>query len=100
MKTIALTISALSMAIISTSSQAALAPNYQRAAELTAVIDAVAAELPKHPITKVIYQKPDQYQIVAGPCAIRATITSKTPESGMVGPRQFDVNLSRPRCGK
>jgi hypothetical protein len=81
-----------------TESQAALAPNYQRAKELNAVIDAVAEQVPQHEITKVIYQKNDQYQVIAGPCSIRAAIVPKPNSGGMVGPRQFDVKLSFRKC--
>lgn len=77
---------------------AALAPNYQRAKELTAVIDAVAAELPRHPITEVVYEKTDSYRVTAGPCSVTAMIVSQPQKDGMVGPRQFTVKLGTPRC--
>ncbi|WP_435658008.1 hypothetical protein [Brucella pituitosa] len=93
-----LALSTLSLLLITTSSQAALAPNYQRAKELTAVIEAAATALPQHPISKVIYQKEDQYQIIAGPCSLRATIVSKPMKNGVVGPRQFEVKLGQSRC--
>jgi hypothetical protein len=89
---------ALPIIAISTHASAALAPNYQRAREMTAVIDAVAAQLPQHPITKIIYQKPDQYRVVAGPCSVDVSIVSAPPKPGLVGPRQFDVKLGVPRC--
>lgn len=95
-----LKVSALALAggMVASSAQAALAPNYQRARELSAVIEAAAAQLPTDPITKVIYLKPDLYQVVAGSCSLKASIVSKPLKGGMVGPRQFDVSLSKPRC--
>ncbi|MFK4819268.1 hypothetical protein ACI0FS_03650 [Ochrobactrum quorumnocens] len=93
-----LALGTLSLLLITTSSQAALAPNYQRAKELTAVIEAAAAALPQYPISKVIYQKEDQYQIIAGPCSLRANIVPSPMKNGMVGPRQFEVKLSQSRC--
>jgi hypothetical protein len=92
---------ALPIIAISTHVSAALAPNYQRAREMTAVIDAVAAQIPQHPITKIVYQKPDQYRVVAGPCSVNATIVSAVsapPKAGLVGPRQFEAKLGVPRC--
>ena len=94
----ALALSTLTLLLIATSSHAALAPNYQRAKELNAVVEAAAAALPQHPISKVIYQKQDQYQVIAGPCSLRATIVSKPMKGGMVGPRQFEVKLGQSRC--
>ncbi|MFB8343948.1 hypothetical protein ACWGNA_05785 [Brucella cytisi] len=80
--------------------EAALAPNYQRAKEMMAVIEAVADEITRYPVTKVIYQKPDQYQVIAGPCSIRARIVTRPQKQMMVGPRQFEVKLFLQRCGK
>ncbi|WP_343314223.1 hypothetical protein AAIB41_03490 [Brucella sp. BE17] len=85
--------------IIATNAHAALAPNYQRAKEMTAIIEAVAEKIPTHPISKIIYQKPDQYQVIAGPCSIRAMIITKPGKPMMVGPRQFEVKLSSQKCG-
>ncbi len=83
-----------------TSAHAALAPNYQRAKEMTAIIDAVAEKIPAHPVSKIIYQKTDQYQVIAGPCSVRATIVDKPGKPMIVGPRQFSVKLSLQRCGR
>lgn len=88
----------LAAIMISSSANAALAPNYQRAKEMTAIIEAVASKVPQHPITKVIYQKPDRYRVIAGPCSIRASIVSVPAKAGLVGPRQFAVRLGVPRC--
>jgi len=52
----------------------------------------------QHPITKIIYQKPDRYRVIAGPCSIRASIVSTPTKAGLVGARQFTVRLGVPRC--
>lgn len=88
------------LSFTASAADAALAPNYQRAKEMTAIIEAVAEQVPVHPIAMIIYQRLDQYQVIAGPCSIRATIVSKPQKKMMVGPRQFEVKLSPQRCGK
>lgn len=79
-------------------SHAALAPNYQRANELTAIISAVAAAVPKYPIDKIISQGRDRYTVVAGKCTVLARIVGLPSKPGLVGPKQFKVELDRPRC--
>ncbi|CAN7517745.1 hypothetical protein [Brucella pseudogrignonensis] len=93
-------VAAIGVVGLSSASHAALAPNYQRAKELTAIIEAVAEQVPAHPITKIIYQKRDQYQVIAGPCSIRAAIVTVPQKKQTVGARQFDVKLFPQRCGK
>ncbi len=89
------------LASFSVVSMAALAPQYQRANEMSAVITAVTDTLsPYQPITKIIYQKDDQYLVVAGNCTITAKIVSLPAKSGLVGPRQFNVQLGKQRCKK
>ncbi|MCY1744024.1 hypothetical protein [Ensifer sp. SL37] len=75
---------------------AALAPNFQRARELNAVINAVAVAVPKHPIDKVISQGRDRYAVVAGKCTVIARIVGLPAKPGVVGPRQFEVELDKP----
>ena len=77
---------------------AALAPNVQRANELTAIISAVAEAVPKYPIDKVINQGRDRYAVIAGKCTVIARIVGLPAKPGLVGPKQFKVELDRPRC--
>jgi hypothetical protein len=79
-------------------SHAALAPNYQRANELTAIVTAVAEAVPKNPIDKIIHQGRDRYTVVAGKCTVLARIVDLPAKPGLVGPRQFKVELDKPRC--
>lgn len=89
------------LAGFSTASIAALAPQYQRASEMNAVITTVTETLsPYQPITKIIYQKDDQYLVVAGNCTITAKIVSLPAKPGLVGPKQFNVQLGKQRCKK
>ncbi|MNF05663.1 hypothetical protein D3C80_2054470 [compost metagenome] len=79
-------------------SHAALAPNNQRANELTAIITAVAAAVPQYPIDKIISQGRDRYAAVAGKCTVIARIVGLPAKPWLVGPRQFKVELDKPRC--
>ena len=98
MARLTLMLGAVSLLAATHVSYAALAPNYQRAKELNAVIEAVAQAIPNYPISKVIYQKEAQNQVIAGRCVVRATIVSKSMKDGRVGPLQVDVKLGQARC--
>lgn len=96
-----LIVAAFMLAGFSTVSMAALAPQYQRANEINAIITAVTETLsPYQPITKIVYQKDDQYLVVAGNCTITAKILSLPAKPGLVGPKQFNVQLGKQRCKK
>lgn len=94
-------IGALVVAAGSTTAWAALAPNYQRLAELQAVLahpGVVGAFKVSQPIDKVEYVKPDLYRVSAGACHVDARIVPKPNKTGMVGPRQFTVEAGKPVC--
>ncbi|WVT75312.1 hypothetical protein QM996_09605 [Sinorhizobium chiapasense] len=84
--------------LVASQAAAALAPNYQRARELNAVINAVAVAVPKYPIDKVISQGRDRYAVIAGKCTVIAKIVGLPSKPGLVGPRQFEVQLDKPDC--
>ncbi|MEI2296677.1 hypothetical protein [Ensifer sp. MJa1] len=88
----------LAFLVIAGQATAALAPNYQRARELNAVVNAVAAAVPKYPIDKIISQGHDRYAVVAGKCRLIARIVSLPSKPGLGGPRQFEVVLDKPDC--
>ena len=70
---------------------AALAPQYQRAKELQAVLS-VASGLLDQPIDKIEAIGPDEYQVTAGTCTLDVRIADDPafkPEPGWAGPRQF-----------
>lgn len=84
--------------LLSSQAEAALAPNFQRARELTAVIEAVALAMPDKPVNRVRYIESDKYEVRAGKCSVIATLQTKPLHPGWVGPRQFDVKLAKPKC--
>lgn len=86
------------MIMTATSANAALAPDIEKAREISAIIDAVEKAIPEHNVTKVINRKKDQYLVIAGPCSIRAAIITNPYKDGMVGPRQFEIKLFSKRC--
>lgn len=80
---------------------AALAPNYQRARELTEIINLAAAEFPEKPIEKVIHQSENVYRVVFEGCSVAAHIVpqeSKPTEPPILGPLQFSVKFEKLTC--
>ena len=80
--------------------QAALAPNYQRLAELRAVLDlpAVASAFGIAPIERIDYVATDRYRISAGRCTLDVRIVGLPMPRGMVGARRFEARAGRPVC--
>jgi hypothetical protein len=81
---------------------AALAPNYQRLAELRAVLDnpgVTNALGTSDPIGRVEYVRPDLYRVTAGRCHVDVAIVGLPMPRGMVGPRRFEVRPGRKVCG-
>ncbi len=78
---------------------AALAPNYQRAAELAAAIRVAAAAMPRDPIDGVEHLGDDRIRIRAGKCRLLVEIVD-LPRSGtpLVGPRRFSARAGKPDC--
>ena len=91
----ALSIAAL--ILLPTTSLAALPPQYQRAAEMRAVIDAAAHVLGTE-IESVRFLELDRYEVRAGPCILLVDIVGRPQEPGLVGPRQFDAVPGAPVC--
>lgn len=84
-----------------TSAWAALAPNYQRLAELQAVLahpGIVGTFQTSQPIERIEYLGPDLYRVRAGNCHVDARIVSLPASNGMVGPRRFSVEPGKPSC--
>lgn len=77
---------------------AALPPHYQRARELTAVIDAAAAILEFKPIESVTRVGDDLYRVQTEDCTLDVRIEGLPTPTGMVGPRQFKVVPGEPSC--
>lgn len=82
--------------------QAALAPAYQRAAEINAAVDAAAALLPRNPIESVVLSAPDRFTIRGGNCTVIVEILDEAVVAApaRVGPRKFTARASKPVCAR
>jgi hypothetical protein len=81
--------------------QAALAPNYQRIAELQAILDdpsVVDAFNVSQPIDRVESLKADLYRVTAGSCHVDVAIVDVPDKEQRVGPRQFKVEIVARSC--
>ncbi|HEX8513079.1 MAG TPA: hypothetical protein VF688_08220 [Allosphingosinicella sp.] len=81
---------------------AALPPQYQRLAELQAVLEAdgVADAFAGAPIDRVQYVRPDLYRVSAGRCHVDVAIVGIPETSGVAGPRRFGMKAGRKTCGR
>jgi hypothetical protein len=82
---------------------AALPPQYQRLAELKAVLadPAVGAAFGiDSPIERVEYVRPDFYRVSGGACRLDVAIVGLAMPGDMVGPRRFSVKPGRKICGR
>ena len=95
-------IAATGLALLSSSSVlAALPPQYQRQAELLAIIgDARVVEVFGHGIEGIELNGMDHYIVRGGDCMLDVTIRDqrRPHEAGWVGPREFTLVLGEPAC--
>jgi hypothetical protein len=79
---------------------AALPPNYQRLAELNAVLalSEVGRAFGIEPIQRVEYVRPDLYRVSAGRCHLDVRIVDLPTPAGMVGARRFEARAGRRVC--
>lgn len=92
---------ALSFAILAaTPAAAALPPNYQRLAELRAVLDlpAVGSAFGLEPIGRIDYVAADLYRLSAGRCHLDVRIIGLPMPRNMVGGRRFEARAGRRVC--
>lgn len=85
---------------------AALPPQFQRAAELQAILSSEAVELLGQQgqlVDAIEYISPDLYRVSGGNCVLFVRIVdvppAETGEAPMVGPRQFTLDIQEPFCG-
>jgi hypothetical protein len=99
MRTISL-LAAAALALVAVPAAAALAPNYQRIAELNAVLEhpGVAGAMP--PIDRIEYVRTDLYRVTAGRCRLDVRIVDLPVPRGMVGARRFEARPGRRVCGR
>ncbi|HLL29558.1 MAG TPA: hypothetical protein VK403_01050 [Allosphingosinicella sp.] len=81
---------------------AALPPQYQRMAELRAVLDdgKVAEAFGSAPIDRIEYVRSDLYRVSAGRCRLDVAIVDRPTPGGIAGPRRFGVKAGRKVCGR
>ena len=81
---------------------AALPPNYQRLAELRAVLahPGVAGAFGMDaPIERIEYVRPDLYRVTAGRCRIDVAIVGLPTPRDVAGPRRFEARPGKRVCG-
>jgi len=93
---------ALGATVAATPVSAALAPQYQRAAEFKAVVadGGVANAFGGTPIERVEYVRRDLYRVSAGGCRLDVAIVDLPIPPGVVGGRRFAVKAGRKACGR
>jgi len=89
---------ALSLLLLAPAAHAVLPPNVEQARELASVTEAVGKRFPGQPIKSITRQTFDSYDVLVGTCRLKAEIVTLPTPRGMVGPRQYTVRLSRPKC--
>lgn len=77
---------------------AALPPQYQRAAELQAALQAALPKLGIRPVDAVEYVGADLYQVRAGHCTLEVRIVTRPDAPAIPGPRQFTAVAGEPSC--
>ena len=89
-------------ALAASPAAAALAPNYQRQAELRAVIahPAITRAFGSDPIDRVEYVRTDLYRVSSGRCRTDAAIVELPTPRGVNSGRRFDVRPGRLVCGR
>lgn len=81
---------------------AALPPNYQRLAELRAVLalpDVATLGGTMQPIDRIEHAGPDLYRVTAGRCRLDVRIVDLPTPRNVVGARRFEARPGRPSCG-
>lgn len=93
--------SLLMAALAAWPAKAALAPEYQRLAELRAVLNLdLAALMGPTPIERVAYAGVDLYRVTAGRCHLDVRIVGLPMPQGVDGARRFQVRPGRRLCAR
>ena len=101
MRPIPLLLAAAAILAAALPASAALPPQYQRAAELRAILDdtdIVDLFGIGRLIERIEFVEPDLYRVTSGNCHLEVRIVDKPAASGMVGPRQFEVEPGELIC--
>lgn len=79
---------------------AALPPQYQRLAELRAVLGLAEVAALGVPIDRVEYAARDLYRVTAGRCRLEVRIVDLPSPRNIAGPRRFEARAGRRVCGR
>jgi hypothetical protein len=91
---------AAALTLMAVPAAAALAPNYQRIAELEAVLEHPGVARAMQPIDRIEYVRTDLYRVTAGRCWLDVRIVDLPVPRGMVGARHFEARPGRRVCGR
>lgn len=93
---------AIAPALAAMPASAALPPQYQRAAELKAVVadPGVANAFAGAPIDRVEFVRTDLYRVSAGACRLDVAIVDLPTPPDVSGGRRFRVKAGRKACGR
>ncbi len=81
--------------------RAALPPYWQSAKEIATIVndervhDALKYE---EPIISIGVTAPDAYELKTGRCTLTVKIVDKPAKPGLMGPRQFDLDVGEATC--
>ena len=92
--------SATWVVLCSATAMAALPPQYQRLAELRAILNdsRVVGAFTSHPIDKIERIAEDLYRLTAGTCTMDVAIKDDPSRAGVVGPRSFFIDPAQMAC--
>lgn len=98
-----LRLAAIGAAAAAVPASAALPPNYQRLAELRAVLadpKVAAAFGMDAPIERVEHVRPDLYRVSAGRCHLDVAIADLPAPPDVAGPRRFETRPGQRVCAR
>ncbi len=87
--------------LVPAGAHAALSPYWQSTKEFTAIVndervhDALKRE---ERILSVAVTAPDTYEVRTGSCTLTVKIVDKPGKPGLMGPRQFDLDVGEATC--
>ncbi len=87
--------------LVPAGANAALSPYWQSAKEIGKIVndqrvhDALKYE---EPILSVAATAPDEYEVRTERCTLKVKIVDKPAKPGIVGPRQFDIEVGEATC--
>jgi hypothetical protein len=92
--------SATWVVLCSATAMAALPPQYQRLAELRAILDdsRVVGAFTSGPIDKIERIAEDLYRLTAGKCTMDVAIKDNPSRVNVVGPRSFFIDPGQMAC--